>query len=654
MARRGGGHASLRTLLPILSCSAVSLAASLIPPRAVADGYRVDPYVDPSHLYGIPGWAHSHYKQPWRAWLETVPGVRFLDGLGINYNVPKNHDVCMAMLAMHGFRRVRIEIGGGNLAWDGTLPPNREDYYDAVLAACARYGVRPLILLNNHQGIPCPVKGFFRKVVSSAEKGDRTVQLDSVADIVLGRTGLSNLTAYWAAEALITAYDTSTNTVTLSKPLPKALPAGTEVLMHTLKWLPLSEVGTPEFEETATYWVQYADTVCEFVASYGLPFDIEIWNELSFGRAFLNIDYYYDPPLVGMTHNWLLPGGRCWEVARRIIAHVKQKWPGTKCIWGFSSTTYFYTAVPKLPAGTDGQSYHPYSTAPRKFPEQEYQADMPWTNLEGYVPHYTRIMPEGIAHDLIQLESVMKLVNPVARQATPPGTMTFEHYFTEHGWSPYHTGITDPQRAAELKARMVLRASLLYLNKGISRLYFYPAWESNPLSGTLLDPRVLDLPPRPLPALRRFASPALRALENVTRVFAPSRPLHGARQLDVEVTKVSAPVEAFPGDGIHPPLWHREVFAVLPYQTRDTDFVIAMYVMTRDFTAEMEPEVYRVTFHNIRGIRSSIKYYDPILGQPALAWIEDRQPDSLTVGCVAVDYPRLLSIRERPLHPPGR
>ncbi|MFQ5811075.1 MAG: hypothetical protein ACE5JM_15765, partial [Armatimonadota bacterium] len=576
--------------------------------------------MDPSQLYGIWGGAHSHYKQPWRAWLETVPGVRFLDGLGINYQVPKNHDTIIGLLARHGFRRIRVEMGGGHLDWDMQIQSTRRQYFDDIFTACAEHRVRPLILLNNHQGVPCPVKWLFRKVASDAEQGDRTVELDSVDDIVPGRTGISNLTGYWAAEAMITSCNPATNTVTLGKPLPIALPAGRSVTLHTLKWLPLSEVGTPEFEETATYWVQYADTMCEFVASHGLSFDVEIWNELTFGSRFLDIDNYYDPPLVGPSPNSpRRTGGRCWELARRAISHVKQKWPTTKCVWGFSNTNYFHTAVSTLPRGTDAQSYHPYATAPRNFPQDEYVPDQPWRNLEGYVPHYRRIMPEGIGHDLTQCESIMWLVNPVARQASPPGTVSFEHWFTEHGWAPVYSGITDERRAAELKARMVLRASLLYLNKGISKIYFYPAYEEDPLGGGLLDRRALELAPRRWPRRQRAASPALRALRNVTYVFARSRPLHGVRSLDVDVAKLSEPVAAFPGDATHEPLWHREVFAVLPYQTRDNEFVIAMYVMTRDFTVPMAPEAYRVTFHNIRGTGASIRYYDPILGRPALA-----------------------------------
>jgi hypothetical protein len=55
----------------------------------------------------------------------------------------------------------------------------------------------------------------------------------------------TGVTQGWAAEALITAVDG--NTVTLSKPLPKALAANTRVSMATLKYRPFSPLGTADY-----------------------------------------------------------------------------------------------------------------------------------------------------------------------------------------------------------------------------------------------------------------------------------------------------------------------------------------------------------------------------------------------------------------------
>jgi hypothetical protein len=37
-------------------------------------------------------------------------------------------------------------------------------------------------------------------------KGSHAIRLDSVKDLVIGRSGLSGLSDYWAAEALVTVY----------------------------------------------------------------------------------------------------------------------------------------------------------------------------------------------------------------------------------------------------------------------------------------------------------------------------------------------------------------------------------------------------------------------------------------------------------------
>ncbi len=66
------------------------------------------------------------------------------------------------------------------------------------------------MLLNAHQGVPCPVQFFTKRLVADAPRGSRTVQLADTRGLVVGRSGLNGLTDYWAAEALITAIDEKT------------------------------------------------------------------------------------------------------------------------------------------------------------------------------------------------------------------------------------------------------------------------------------------------------------------------------------------------------------------------------------------------------------------------------------------------------------
>ena len=194
--------------------------------------------------------------------------------------------------------------------------------------------------------------------------------------------------------------------------------------MATLKYAPLHPVGTPEFEETVAGWIKHTLHVCNLAREAGVKeFDIEIWNELTFGTHFLNINDYYDkssPRISQKQPDFLNRGGRCWELARRITEAVEKDYPGVRCIWGFSNTTFFHCKVENLPPGIDGQSYHPYGTGTRKFDGQPPRKDQP--PLEGFVPTYEIRMPEGWAGTFIQTECLMRLLNPQQRNSNrPPG-----------------------------------------------------------------------------------------------------------------------------------------------------------------------------------------------------------------------------------------
>ena len=139
---------------------------------------------------------------------------------------------------------------------------------------------------------------------------------------------------------------------------------------------------------------------------------MEIWNELSFGSNFTEARHYFDPSPFKDVPDFLHKGGTCWELARRTAEALKADDPQINCIWGFSNTTFYHCPIAELPPGIDGQSYHPYGTGPRKLPEQETHKDHPDFNLERFTPHIVIKMPEGWAHEFIQTECLMRLLNP--------------------------------------------------------------------------------------------------------------------------------------------------------------------------------------------------------------------------------------------------
>ncbi|MCS7187635.1 MAG: hypothetical protein RMK89_11880 [Armatimonadota bacterium] len=626
-----------KTLLQILILSVVLTALSF------ARDFTARQYVDPTQL-DVPWPKHSHLKLPWRAYLETRSGYEFLRGIGVNYNVPDRHELAIRLLSEAGFKTFRIEIGWSNVNWDETGLRD-EERWRTILLLCKRYGIRPTILLNAHHGVPCPHKFFERKVVADAPKGSRTIKLDSVADIVPRYSGLCNLTDYWACEVFITEFEPQTGECKLSKPLPKDLRAGEKVLMATLKYLPAYPVGTPEFEATAKGWLRYVQLVLNLLESVGVDdFDIEIWNELTFGSNFMRdfgINHYYDPPVAEFKFDFLHPGGHAWEIARRTIELVKSQFPKVRCIWGFSNTTFFHTPIEKLPPFTDGQSYHPYGTGTRKLPEQEQAPNEPWRCLEGEAPKVEIRMPEGWAHTFVQTESLMRLLNPEARlKRKPVGVDRFYHYMTEHGVVPPECGIHDEQGSWLLKAKTVLRSFCFWLNKGIDVMHYYCAYGERATDMGLLPTNLMELPDG-VP-FERAATLPLKALRNLTKTFSDSEPLSRVRQLSVDVTVLGeqAPIYTVAGKT----LWHRDVFVFLPFQCHERKFVVAAYTMTYDVAKPMKEERYRLTITGFKGTPKRVRFYDPLTDKSVSVKAIQRSSGKLVVEISVTDYPRLLEI----------
>lgn len=593
------------------------------------------PVADPAQL-DLPFPLHSHVKQPWRGWIETRRAGDFLDGIGVNYNVPGNDALAVRLLAEAGIRAVRKEVGWGDLKWDET-GTHQDVRLQALFALFKKHGMRPTILLNCHQGVPCPMHGFDGILLEDAPKGATTIRLKDVSTLTVGRSGLSGLTDYWAAEALITAIDPATGACTLSKPLPKDLKAG-KVPMATLKYLPLYPPGTPEFDETVQGWSKYASTVGRLATSAGIDdFDFEIYNELTFGTKFLDIrNYYPDRPKAGK--DFLHEGGTCWEMARRLTESVKKEFPKVRVIWGFSNTTFFHTPVDQLPPGVDGQSYHPYGTGTRKLPEQEYHRNQPKENVDGFTPTIDVRLPEGIASTFIQTESIMRLINPEARKRAPKGVERFRHSMTEHGVLAPECGVNDEAGAWALKTKCALRSYCLWLHKGVDVLHFYAAWYKEASQFGLLP---VDLPKLPADAaFDDVATPPLKAIRAMTRSFDGPGPQGGVHPLSISASAVGEPRKIFDGPT---PLRSSDALVVLPWETKDRDYVIGLYVMTWDAVASWPEESFRLT---IRGAPAGpVAMSDPVSGRAVPVRIVRRDGDLVEIEVPLIDTPRFLSLR---------
>jgi hypothetical protein len=677
--------------VPFLALIAVSCAK--------AQPLKVEPYVDPSQLE-VPWPRHSHIKQPWRGFLETKPAVELLEGVGICYHHHGGKmEVQLGLLAKAGIRCIRWEQPFGTYDPDlkGLAKPSEAQCRE-MLQACKKHSIVPIILLNAHHGYPCRMKSWDRRLAADAPKGSTELLLDSVEGFRPVYSGTNGLTDYWAGEALFTEIDKERKAVKLSKPLPKDLRKGDKLNCIDFHYLPFHPVGTPEFEHTAGGWVDYARAICQVAKEEGIPIEVEIWNELSFGSHFAGgpgINAYW-PGHVKMEKDFLRPGGHAWEVSRRTTDMIKKDFPGTRVIWGWSNTTFFHCPIKELPPGIDGQSYHPYGTGWRNMPEREQDPNDTKRCLEGGSPTYRLCMAEGWAHTFIQCESLMHHLRPDKRLTVKPqGTERFHHYITEHGIVPAEADIKGDPESLRLKEKFLVRAILFWLNKGLSRITIFQAGPEKDNQGMAISlakaKELKELPPDD--QLDEWLSPALRSLRRTVKAFDGAVPIAKPRAFEVEVAKLAPDRKVFempppqvprlarptvqsatvgsptvatagqasrgtlqasrgtPDDAKAPDerraLWFRDLFALLPFQVTDRKFVLALYEMTPSYNIEDLRDVpYRIAIRPLDGKRCKLTYYDPLADKTLSARVVERQDGSLTVELPVIDTPRLLTVEE--------
>lgn len=275
------------------------------------NGVLTDP-IDPRFLTEVPFGASSFWIQPWRAYLDTWPASTLLGSLGINFNVgPTSAEPVARLLQESGFKLARKEIPWGSLSYEHPTEFDNEPRIRAILTALHNHGLRPLIMLNANSGQPVPVKQSTLTTLAAAAAGASTVKLDaaSAAKVVPGKTGFDELTFGTGPDVLITAVSAG-DVATLSRPLTKPLPAGKH-RATTLRYAPFQPPtlanGTPNpvFQETLAGWLSYVATVCKEAESIFGPegYDLEVWNELTFGSQFLNYEHYYQPTGSGVEPN---------------------------------------------------------------------------------------------------------------------------------------------------------------------------------------------------------------------------------------------------------------------------------------------------------------------------------------------------------------
>jgi hypothetical protein len=654
-------------VLSLLGFAGPLLAA---PPAGAPKG-PAGSYIDERHLTALAFGTHSHWIQPWRAYQETLPVKQFLDAQGVvlDHLVADAPDLFVTMLARHGIKNARLEIGWGTVSYADESKLNGAERLKAVLRACKIHGVRPLILLNANSGVPGPTEFAQRTLAREAKKGDRRVELTDAAGLRVGLSGLANLSDYRASEALITVI--ADHALLLSKPLPKNLgKAGTQVAVTTLRYRPFSAPGTDDYRQTMDGWKRYVITVADFAAetlgtrnATDRGFDLEIWNELTFGSAFLSINNYYEPKLIEFKED-----GIWTDLVRETAAladHHPDLFRGVTLVDGFRNTIP-WPAASREPARVGAMSAHPYPP-PKVYPRDEPAG--PGINAlfaedrAAFTPTYSALFPEYYATAL-QTESVVRDMAPLTtsiydvahgRNARILGgkIVPCPLWMTEIGLHPKENGVLNREVALRIKAKATARDACFFPAKGVERIYFFSALGGDTEFGLIADhfaeyskgrkPYPLDDATYVSPALRTMGNIVARMKSGIDTGLLKTRPLTLASISDTHHHR------QFDGDGTtqHPPLYDRDVFVFLPFQANAKRFVIPYYVMTRDIMKELSREEFTVKIRGIDGRGATVTAYDPLADRDVPVHVTSATADELTVRLLAGDYPYLLLIQER-------
>jgi hypothetical protein len=394
----------------------------------------------------------------------------------------------------------------------------------------------------------------------------------------------------------------------------------------TLRYAPFAPpyladgAANPRFERTLSGWLTYVKSVAQFVrAAYGSDhFDVEVWNELSFGSDFLNERNYFspvpDPRSRGSVDNVLL---------KRTIQMLKRRangLTGVKIGDGFTNETP-YASVATVPAGTDAVDKHvypfsaDYSGLGRVF--------MPESFLTGVAGPRPKIwITEG---------------NLDADQARKNGLPTAD--------------------VPEFQAKAALRFLTSYASVGAQAVDLFaakvplgdgPSWQ-------LISQRffnAVDADPWRYPVSQ--GGRTMQAVRRLAATLSGDKHVRHPRQISLQAIASNTDVNQFAGI---PTLYNREVLGFFPFQVSQDRFVSAVYVITHDLTHYYAPrpalgsthydlpaQTFRLTIGAVDAAKATVALTDPLTGRSQPATIVSRNGSRIVVQLRATDSPRMLTI----------
>jgi hypothetical protein len=198
-----------------------------------------------------------------------------------------------------------------------------------------------------------------------------------------------------------------------------------------------------------------------------------------------------------------------------------------------------------------------------------------------------------------------------------------------------------------LEAKATLRTLAAYVNKGVSRMYFYAVSNGQ---WSMVDPSQPN------------GGPTMTAVKNFISAFAGPSTFTTPRSLTLNAIADQGNWTQFAGDGTaaHPPLYNRQVVAFFPFQVSNNKFVVPAYVMTRNMDTlynpsapstdvtrfDLPPQTYRLSVGGLNTASLTVTATDPMTGSSVPVTVTPTSSTTADLQLPLSDYPRLITIQD--------
>ena len=384
-------------------------------------------------------------------------------------------------------------------------------------------------------------------------------------------------------------------------------------------------------------------------------FDVEIWNEGSFGSEFLDAGRSWSPlpARLGGT------GDVADALLRRTIAYLRDPANHVTGIGignGFANESPF-PAGSTSPVGLTALDKHAYP-GQKPFPGTPAAPGAVPVDALGlpdrppFTPSYTSFFPEypltaiQTEHVVRDLSPYVTHIGPVAHGRTthPPGGEPPRLWVTETNLAP--TSRVAPGAEPRFRAVVLLRTLAAYAGLGARAVYLYAAATQR---WGLIRPAGFADAARGRTPSRDDGGLALDALRRFTTAFrgGPDEPSPRRRLRLLRVAIAPRHVQ-FAGDGTpnHPPLRDADVLAFFPFQVGARSFAAPVYVMTRDLARPLAPEHAELELGGLDAARLRASLLDPLTGERPPVTVRREGPGRVRLNLPVTDSPRVLVLRD--------